>query len=96
MDAMELIGLPGTEVRVQSGKGRAITNAHAALPALSGLEVKKMLEARHLVIDAVILASHADGVKILACMGHCNMEIKEGFRKGSSHQPQRACSSPAR
>eukprot|EP00873_Tetraselmis_striata_P036762 jgi/Tetstr1/457026/TSEL_043690.t1 len=41
-DAMELIGLPGKEVKVHSGKGKAITKAD--LPALSGPEVKKMLE----------------------------------------------------
>eukprot|EP00873_Tetraselmis_striata_P046130 jgi/Tetstr1/466394/TSEL_010923.t1 len=100
MDAMELIGLPGREVKVQSGKGKAITKAD--LPALSEHEVEKMLEGRQVVLDADIPASHADKVKILAmephgnldglsalCMEHCNKEIKEGFRKGSNHQPQR-------
>eukprot|EP00873_Tetraselmis_striata_P043134 jgi/Tetstr1/463398/TSEL_008320.t1 len=65
MDAMELIGLPSREVKVQTRKCKTITEAD--LPALSGPEVQKMLEGRRqLVLDAVIPASHADGVKILA------------------------------
>eukprot|EP00873_Tetraselmis_striata_P041244 jgi/Tetstr1/461508/TSEL_006614.t1 len=64
MDATELIGLHGKEVKVQSGRGKAITKAD--LLALSGPEVKKMLEVRKLVLDAVIPAPHADKVKILA------------------------------
>eukprot|EP00873_Tetraselmis_striata_P000861 jgi/Tetstr1/421125/TSEL_012168.t1 len=88
MDPMELIGLPSREEKVQSRKGKAITKAD--LPALSGPEVQKMLEGRRqLMLDAVIPASHVDRIKILACMEQFNMEIKEGFRKGSNHQPQR-------
>eukprot|EP00873_Tetraselmis_striata_P015617 jgi/Tetstr1/435881/TSEL_024769.t1 len=64
MNAMELIGLPGREVKVLSRKGKAINKAD--LPALSGPEVKKMLEGRQVVLDAVIPASHADRVKIQA------------------------------
>eukprot|EP00873_Tetraselmis_striata_P042375 jgi/Tetstr1/462639/TSEL_007623.t1 len=65
MDAMELIGLPSREVKVQSWKTKAITKAD--LPALSGREVQKMMEGRRqLVLDAAIPASHAGIVKILA------------------------------
>eukprot|EP00873_Tetraselmis_striata_P034607 jgi/Tetstr1/454871/TSEL_041735.t1 len=78
MDAMELIGLPSIEVKVQSRKGRAITKAD--ILALSGHEVQKMLEGRwklgqlmlhvwklgQLMLDAMIPASHAARVKILA------------------------------
>eukprot|EP00873_Tetraselmis_striata_P020243 jgi/Tetstr1/440507/TSEL_028830.t1 len=159
---MELVGLPGREVKVQSGKGKAISKAD--LPALSGPGVKKMLEGRQVVLNAMIPGSRADRVKILAvwerydgmsaawsadpggltadrllaanklrtatemffvafldiatakdvtpymhevawhfprwmelhgnrdglsaqCTEHCNMEIKEGFRKGSDYLP---------
>eukprot|EP00873_Tetraselmis_striata_P010474 jgi/Tetstr1/430738/TSEL_000179.t1 len=65
MDAMELIGLPSREVKVQSRKSKAITKAD--LPALSGHEVQKVLEGRRqLVLDAAIHASHDGRVKILA------------------------------
>eukprot|EP00873_Tetraselmis_striata_P020570 jgi/Tetstr1/440834/TSEL_000250.t1 len=65
LDAMQLIGLPSTEVKVQSRKGKAITKAD--LPTLSGPEVQKLLEGRRqLMLDVVISASRADIVKILA------------------------------
>eukprot|EP00873_Tetraselmis_striata_P028864 jgi/Tetstr1/449128/TSEL_036338.t1 len=61
---MELIGLPSKEVKVQSGKGKAITKAD--LPALSGANLKKIQEGRKLVLDTIIHASYAYIVKILA------------------------------
>eukprot|EP00873_Tetraselmis_striata_P023441 jgi/Tetstr1/443705/TSEL_031695.t1 len=65
MDAMEFIRLPSREVKVQRRKGKAIIKAD--LPALSGPGVQKMPKGRRqLVLDAVISASHADIVKILA------------------------------
>eukprot|EP00873_Tetraselmis_striata_P037589 jgi/Tetstr1/457853/TSEL_004255.t1 len=56
--AMMAHAMGKAEVKVQSGKGKAITKAD--LPALSGPEVKKMLEGRQVVLDAMIHASHAD------------------------------------
>eukprot|EP00873_Tetraselmis_striata_P010756 jgi/Tetstr1/431020/TSEL_002038.t1 len=55
MDAMQLIGLPGREVKVKTGKGKAITKAD--LPALSGPEVKKMVDGHEVVLDAIISRS---------------------------------------
>jgi hypothetical protein len=50
--ALDVIGLPGKEVKVQTGKGKNPTKAD--LLALSGLEVKKMVEGRSVVLDAVL------------------------------------------
>eukprot|EP00873_Tetraselmis_striata_P014508 jgi/Tetstr1/434772/TSEL_023823.t1 len=163
MDAMQLIGLPGREVKVKTGKGKAITKAD--LPALSGPEVKKMVDGHEVVLDAIISRSDPIRLKLKVwdryiamtaawkvdpgddpearsraarvlrdavelffaafldiataeditpymhhaawhfpmwmerhgcidhysaqCMEHSNREIKQGFRQGSNHQPQR-------
>eukprot|EP00873_Tetraselmis_striata_P036758 jgi/Tetstr1/457022/TSEL_043686.t1 len=52
---MQLIGLPGREVKVKTGKGKAITKAD--LPALSGPEMKKMVDGHEVVLDAIISRS---------------------------------------
>eukprot|EP00873_Tetraselmis_striata_P001057 jgi/Tetstr1/421321/TSEL_012292.t1 len=164
MDAMQLIGLPGREMKVKTGKGKAITKAD--LHALSGPEVKKMVDGHEVVLDAIISRSDPirpklkkvwdryiamttawrvdpgddpearsraapvmrDAVELFfaafldidttedimpymhhaawhfpmwmerhgcidhysaQCMEHGNREIKQGFRQGSNHQPQR-------
>lgn len=62
MDAIALMGLPGTELRAHSGKGKAITKAD--LPALSGPEVKRMVEGHEVVMDAVIPSSDPIRIKL--------------------------------
>jgi hypothetical protein len=56
MRALELIGLPGREVKVQSGKGKNPTKAN--LPSLNGHEVRQVVQWRGALQDAVL--SHSD------------------------------------
>jgi hypothetical protein len=51
----ELIGLLGREVKVQSGKGMNPTKTD--LPSLNGLEVRKVVEGRGALMDAVLSPS---------------------------------------
>jgi hypothetical protein len=59
--ALELIGLPGREVKVQSGKGKNPNKAD--LPSLNGLEVIKVVEGRGDVLDAVLSPSDHGAAK---------------------------------
>eukprot|EP00873_Tetraselmis_striata_P038417 jgi/Tetstr1/458681/TSEL_045071.t1 len=56
LDVTALIGLPGREVKTQSGKGKAIIKADPS--ALSGPEVKRMIEGHEVAMDAVISSSY--------------------------------------
>jgi hypothetical protein len=53
--ALEVIGLPGREIKVQTGKGKNPTKMD--LLALKGPEVIKVVEGRNVVLDAVLSPS---------------------------------------
>jgi hypothetical protein len=53
--ALERIGFPGREVKVQIGKGKNPTKAD--LPSLNGYEVRKVVEGRGAELDAVLSPS---------------------------------------
>jgi hypothetical protein len=55
MRASKVIGLPGREIKVQPSKGKNSTKAD--LPALNGREVRKVVEGRGVVLDAVLSPS---------------------------------------
>jgi hypothetical protein len=48
---LELIGLPGREIKVHSGKGK--NPSKADLPSLNGPGVRKVVERRGALLDAV-------------------------------------------
>jgi hypothetical protein len=61
MRALEVIGLPGREIKVQNGKGKNPTKAD--LPALIGPEVSKVAQGHGVVLDAVLPPSDPNAAK---------------------------------
>jgi hypothetical protein len=59
--ALDVIGLPGREIKVHTRKGKNPTKAD--LPALNGPEVSKVVEGRGVVLDAVLSPSDPDLAK---------------------------------
>jgi hypothetical protein len=59
--ALEVIRLPGREIKVQTGKGKSPTKAD--LPSLNGPEVRKVVEGRGVVLDAVVSPSNPSVAK---------------------------------
>jgi hypothetical protein len=55
MKALDVIGLPGREIKVQTSKGKSPTKAN--LPVLNGPKVNKVVEGRGVVLDAVVSPS---------------------------------------
>jgi hypothetical protein len=53
--ALDVIGLPGREIKVQTGKGMNPTKAD--LPTMNRPEVRKVVEGRSVVLDAVLSPS---------------------------------------
>jgi hypothetical protein len=52
---LELIGLPGREIKVHSGK--AMSPSKADLPSLNGPEIREVVEGRGALLDAVFSPS---------------------------------------
>jgi hypothetical protein len=59
--ALDVIGLPGREIKVQTGKGN--NPIKADVPALNGPEVSKVVEGRGAVLDAVLSPSDPGAAK---------------------------------
>jgi hypothetical protein len=59
--ALEVIGLPGREIKVHTGKGKNPTKAD--LPALIEPEVNKVVEGHGVVLDAVLPPSDPNAAK---------------------------------